>query len=59
MFTLSTFHTLYLFDKTRAGETCQRERKDESGRPEDCRGGGEKGELTGRKGCTGEPKRAE
>ena len=35
--TLSTFHTLYLFDKTAAGETCQRERKDESGRPEDCR----------------------
>lgn len=32
MFTLSTFHTLYLFDKTTMAETCQRERKDGLGR---------------------------
>ena len=33
--TLSPSYTLCLFDKTAATETCQRERKDGSGRPEE------------------------
>ena len=35
--TLSTFYTLYLFDKTRVVETGKRERKDGSRRPEEHR----------------------
>lgn len=35
--TLSTFYTLYLFDKTRVEETGKRERKDGSRRPEEHR----------------------